>query len=109
MIEDPKENDSEKTDFVVSSTALDDDMKMPKKSAGIDPGAQRRAVLRRLFLRFKPGDQVDRNDRAMPSGEARPPTRVLKRLFLSPEEPLQISTARLFSIKALPAPGSCSA
>src|SRR5271165_4034188 len=108
MTEDPKGNESKKTGFVVSSTALDGDMKMPRESPGIDPAAQRRAALRRLLLRFRPGDQVDRNDSAMPGGWARPPSRVLKRFFLSPEEPLQIATARLFSIKALPPTGSCS-
>ena len=83
-------------------------MKMPKKTTGIDPEAQRRAALRRLLLRFRPGDQVDRNESAMPRGEAIPPTRVLKGLLLSPEEPLQIATARLFSIKAPTATGSCT-
>src|SRR5271165_7585554 len=94
--------------FVVFSTAPAGDMNMPTQSAGIDPEAQRRAALRRLLLRFRPGDQVDRNESAMPRGEAIPPTRVLKGLLLSPEEPLQIATARLFSIKAPTATESCS-
>ncbi len=94
--------------FVVFSTAPDGDMNMPKKSAGIDPEARRRTALRRLLLRFRPEDHVDRNDSAMPGGGARTPIRVLKGLLLSPEEPLQIATARLFSIKAPPATGSRS-
>ncbi len=108
MTEDPKEKKARGPGFVVSSTVPDGDMKMPKKSAGIDPESQLRAALRRLLLRFRPGDQVDRNDSAMPGGGARTPTRVLKRLLLSPEEPLQIATARLFSMKAPSATGSCS-
>ncbi len=94
--------------FVIFSTAPDGDMNMPKKSVGIDLVSQRRAALRRLLLRFRPGDQVDRNDSAMPGGWTRPPTRVQKGSLLSPEEPLQIATARLFSIKALTATGSCT-
>src|SRR5271165_2318072 len=98
MTEDPKEKKARGPGIVVSSNVPDGDMKMPEKSAGIDPEAQLRAALRRLLLRFMPGDQVDRNDSAMPSGGARTPTRVLKGLLLSPEQPLQIATARLFSI-----------
>src|SRR5271165_4398158 len=108
MTEDPKEKKARGPGFVFFSTVPDGDMNKPEESAGIDPEAQRRAALRRLLLRFRPGDQVDRNDSAMPGGGARTPTRVLKRLLLSPEEPLQIATARLFSIKAPPATGSCS-
>ncbi len=108
MTEDPKGNESKKTGFVVSSTALDGDMKMPRESPGIDPEAQRRATLRRLLVRFRPGDRVDRNDGAMPSGGARPPTQMLKRLLLSPEEPLQIATARPFSTHAPQSSRSCS-
>jgi len=108
MAETSKVNESKGTRFCRIVNRPDGDMKMPKKSAGIDPESQRRAALQRLLLRFSPGDQVDRNDSAIPGGWARPPTRVLKRSFLSPEEPLQIATARLFSIKAPPATGSCT-
>ncbi len=49
MTECPKQEKARGPGFVVLSTVPDGDIQLPEKSAGIDPEAQLRAALRRLF------------------------------------------------------------